>query len=94
MVSHRLVGSITRSVGPATTLGAFTFSVSSSGISRSSALQSHTPSPPTASQPRPMGGASVRMVSNDPVAASTAMASSCDITRTRCWVIDEPKVSA
>ena len=34
------------------------------------------------------------MDSKLPAAASTATASSIGIIRTRCWVIDEPKVSA
>ena len=85
---------MTRSVGLGVTLGALTFSASSVGSSASSPDQSHTSSPSTASQPRPVGGASVRMVSKDPAAASTATASSVGCTRTRCWVIDEPRVSA
>ena len=52
MVSHRLVGSITRSVGPAVTLGALTFSASNAGSCASSSVQSHTSSPASASQPR------------------------------------------
>ena len=94
MVSHRLVGSITRSVGPAVTLGALTFSASNTGSCASSLVQSHTSSPASASQPRPIGGASVRIESKLPAAGSTVTASSVGITRTRCWVIDEPKVSA
>ena len=85
---------MTRSVGPAVTLGALIFSASSDGSSASSVDQSHTSSPATASQPRAVGGASVRMVSNVPAAASTVTASSVGCTRTRCWVIDEPNVSA
>ena len=94
MVSHRLVGSITRSMGPAVTLGALTFSASSVGSSANSVVQSQTSSPATASQPRAVGGASVRIVSKAPAAASTATASSVGCTRTRCWVIDEPNASA
>ena len=94
MVSHRLDGSITRSVGPAVTLGAFTFSASSAGSSASSALQFQTLSSATASQPRAVGGANVRMVSKDPAAGSTLTASSDGCTRTRCWVVEVPKVSA
>ena len=94
IVSHRLVGSITRSVGPAVTLGALAFSASSDGSCASSSDQFHTSSPATASQPRPIGGASVRIVSKVPADASTVTASSVGISRTRCWVIDEPNVSA
>ena len=94
MVSHRLVGSITRSVGPATTVGALVLSASRMGSSASSVLQFHTSSPASASQPRAIGGASVRIDSKLPAAASTATASSAGITRTRCWVMDEPNVSA
>ena len=94
MVSHRFVGSITRSVSPAVTPGALAFSASSSGICASSALQSQTSSPASASQPRAVGGASVRIDSNRPAAGSTDTASSAGMIRTRCWVIDEPKVSA
>ena len=90
MVSHRLVGSITRSVGPAATLGALIFSASSDGSSASSSVQFHTSSPASASQPRPIGGASVRIESNLPAAASTVTASNVGCTRTRCCVIDEP----
>jgi hypothetical protein len=36
----------------------------------------------------------VRIDSKLPAAASTVTASSVGNTRTRCWVIDEPKVSA
>ena len=93
MVSHRLVGSITRSVGPGVTLGALTFSASCDGSCASSSVQFQTSSPATTSQPRPIGGASVRIDSN-PQPASTVTASSTGINRTRCWVIDEPKVSA
>ena len=76
MVSHRFDGSITRSVGLGVTLGALIFSASNDGSSASSADQSQTSSPATASQPRPVGGASVRIVSKDPAAESTATASS------------------
>ena len=34
------------------------------------------------------------IVSNLPAAVSTAVASTCGSTRTRCWVIELPKVSA
>ena len=94
MVNHKLVGSITKSVGPATTLGDLVFSANSPGSSANSAVQPHTSSPATASQPRPVGGASVRIDSKVPAAASTATASSAGMVRTRCWVIDEPKLSA
>jgi hypothetical protein len=94
MVSQRFVGSITRSVDPAATLGALTFSASSGGNSASSVVQSHTSSPATTSQPRAVGGTRVRMVSNVPAALSTVTASRVGSTRTRCWVIDDPNVSA
>jgi len=94
MVNHRLVGSITRSVGPGITLGALTFSASKDGSSASSSVQFHTSSPATASQPRAVGGASVRIDSKLPAAVSTVTASYDGITRTRCWVVDDPKVSA
>ena len=94
MVSHRFVGSITRSVGPAVTLGDLVFSASRAGSSASSPDQSHTWSSVRVSQPRPVGGARVRMDSKLPAAASTATASRTGIVRTRCWVTDEPKVSA
>ncbi len=70
------------------------FSASSDGSCASSSVQFHTSSPATYSQPRAVGGASVRMVSNVPAAASTVTASNVGSTRTRCWVIDEPNVSA
>ncbi|SLJ16227.1 Uncharacterised protein [Mycobacteroides abscessus subsp. abscessus] len=95
MVSHRLVGSITRSVGPGETVGALTFSASQPGMRASSSSQSHTPSAPvTYSQPRPAGAARVRMVSNTPAAESTVIASNCGCSRTRCWVRTVPAVSA
>jgi hypothetical protein len=94
MVSHRFVGSITRSVGPATTLGDLVFSASNTGSSASSPDQSQTSSATRASQPRPIGGARVRIDSNEPAAGSTATASSAGMVRTRCWVMVEPKVSA
>ena len=81
-------------LAPGITLGALTFSASSDGSCASSSVQFHTSSPASASQPRPIGGASVRIESNLPAAASTVTASSDGSTRTRCWVIDDPKVSA
>ena len=90
MVSQRFDGSITRSVGPGVTVGAFIFSVSSDGISASSSDQFQMSSSTTASQPRAVGGASVRIESKLPAAASTATASSDGSTRTLCWVIDDP----
>src|SRR6266540_5169538 len=58
MVSHRLVGSITRSYRPLCTEGAFIFSASHSGTRDSSVSQSQVP-PVRYSQPRPTGGAQV-----------------------------------
>jgi hypothetical protein len=98
MVSHRLVGSITRSWAPATTLGALVFSASSSGTSASSASQSQSTGPGPLlrrySQPRPTGGASVRMVSKPPPARPTAVAANEGAIRTRCWVVRVPARSA
>src|SRR5947208_165152 len=94
IVSQRLDGSITKSAGPAVTDGALAFSASSGGSCANSSVQFHTSSPTTYSQPRAVGGASVRIDSNDPAAASTVIASSVGCTRTRCWVVDEPNVSA
>ena len=95
MVSQRFVGSITRSVGPGVTLGALIFSASCDGNCASSSVQFQTSSPATPSQPRPIGGASVRIESNPPAAGvdrDRLQQRAC--IRTRCWVIDEPKVSA
>lgn len=93
MVSHRLEGSTTRSYGPGSTLGARIFSASSSGMRASSSPQSQ-PVPVRYSQPRPTGGAMVRMESNSPVDSSTDKAVSCGCSRTRCWVVTVPAVSA
>ncbi len=94
IVSHRLEGSITRSYAPASTLGARIFSASSEGISDSSASQSQPPAPVRYSQPRPTGGARVRMESKSPVDSSTATAVSWGCSRTRCWVVVVPAESA
>ena len=69
MVSHRLDGWMTRSYSPASTDGAASFSASSPGSSASSASQSCT-SAVRYSQPRPTGGAMVRIESNRPLASS------------------------
>src|ERR1700739_299321 len=94
IVNHRFDGSITKSVAPGVTLGGLTISGSSDGSSDSSSAQFQIPSSTTASQPRAVGGASVRIESKLPAAASTATASSVGNTRTRCWVIDDPYTSA
>ncbi|CKQ31995.1 Uncharacterised protein [Mycobacterium tuberculosis] len=88
------MGSITRSVGPGITLGARTFSANSDGSCASSSVQFQISSPATTSQPRAVGGANVRIDSKLPAAESTATASRHGSSRTRCWVIDDPKVSA
>lgn len=93
IVSHRLDGSTTRSYRPASTLGARIFSASSSGIRASSSSQSQ-PVPVRYSQPRPTGGAMVRMESNSPLDSSTDTAFNCGCSRTRCWVVTVPAVSA
>src|SRR4051794_41875804 len=84
MVRNRLDGSTTRSSRPASTVGALVFSLSSSGISASSPRQSQ-PVPVRYSQPRPTGGASVRMLSNEPGAPSTASAVNSGWMRTPRW---------
>ena len=85
---------------PASTDGAARFSASSSGRSFNSVSQSQFPSAPPApasppvnhSQPRPTGGATVRMVSNPE--SDSASASSWHCRRTRCWVARVPFRSA
>src|ERR687894_1750448 len=94
MVNHRLVGSITRSYRPGGTLGALTFSVSHSGSCASSSSQFQKVLPARYSHPRAVGGAQVRMLSNDPAARSTAIAVTWGCIRTRCWVVLVPAESA
>ena len=48
------------------------------------------PVPVRYSQPRPTGGARVRIESNSPLDSSTATAVSCGCSRTRCWVVTVP----
>ena len=94
MVSHRLVGSITRSVGPAVTLGALTFSASSDRQLR----QLVGPVPHVVAGQRFPAAAHRRRQRAHRVeaaaAGSTVTASNGGCIRTRCWVIEEPKVSA
>jgi hypothetical protein len=93
IVSHRFVGSTTRSYTPGSTDGAATFSASSAGSRASSPSQSQ-PVPSRYSQPRPTGGAVVRIDSNAPVSRSTATAVTVASTRTRRWVSADPARSA
>ncbi len=74
-------------------VGAASFSASSSGMLASSASQSQ-PVPRRYSQPRPTGGATVRIVSKPPDVGSTATAVTAGWTRTRSWVVRVPAVSA
>ena len=72
--------------------GAFVFSASVSAITGISASKSQPPV--TYSHPRPAGGASDFIVSNPPESAFTAIACSSGCSRTRCWVVVVPAVSA
>ncbi len=84
---------MTRSYVPGSTDGAATRSARCPGSAASSAAQSQ-PSPVRYSQPRPTGGASERMLSNDPVARSTPTAVTTGSRRTRCWTVRVPARSA
>ena len=95
MVSHRFDGSTTRSYVPASTEGARQLLGQELGQPASSASQSQSPAdvgPVRNSQPRPTGGASVRMVSKP--LSERASASSWACSRTRCWVARVPLRSA
>ena len=78
---------------PASTLGALSFSASSSGTSAISASQSQEPGPLVRySHPRPAGGAMLAIESK--VSAPAPIASKPGCTRTRCWVVRVPVRSA
>ena len=78
---------------PASTVGALSFSASSSGTSASSASQSQC-APVRYSHPRPTGGAMEAIESKMPVSASSPVASKPGCSRTRCWVVRVPLRSA
>ncbi|CAM5629819.1 hypothetical protein STENM223S_03819 [Streptomyces tendae] len=61
---------------------------------RASSSSQSQPVPVRYSQPRPTGGASVRMESNSPLESSTDTAVSAGCSRTRCCVVTVPAVSA